>query len=76
MCDYSLMSIPNRLAVAGEDLVTHRFLEGTVGMAPAVDLQTRKERRQAQRSGIWAKLKEFSVLRIQSRPFACRPEPG
>jgi hypothetical protein len=25
MCDYSLMAIPNRLAVSGEELVIHRF---------------------------------------------------
>ena len=33
MCDYSLMSIPNRLAVAGEELVTHRFHSGSLGLA-------------------------------------------
>ena len=30
MCDYSLMAIPNRLAVSGEDLVVHRFEAGSV----------------------------------------------
>jgi hypothetical protein len=33
MCDYSLMSIPNRLAVTGEELVTHRFQSGSLGLA-------------------------------------------
>jgi hypothetical protein len=33
MCDYSLMSVPNRLAVAGEELVTHRFQSGSIGLA-------------------------------------------
>jgi len=31
MCDYSLMSIPNRLAVEGENLIAHRFTTGTMG---------------------------------------------
>jgi hypothetical protein len=28
MCDYSLEGLPNRLAVRGEQLVTHRFVTG------------------------------------------------
>jgi hypothetical protein len=28
MCDYSLMAIPNRLAVFGEELVVHKFEHG------------------------------------------------
>ena len=35
MCDYSLAHFPNRLAVAGEELVVHRFNTGTLGLAPA-----------------------------------------
>lgn len=31
MCDYSLVHFPNRLAVAGEELIIHRFPSGTVG---------------------------------------------
>ena len=33
MCDYSLAGIPNRLAVAGETLVVHRFSTGALGLA-------------------------------------------
>ena len=33
MCDYSLMSVPNRLAKEGEELVVHRFHTGSVGLA-------------------------------------------
>ena len=33
MCDYSLMAVPNRLAQEGEDLVTHRFPTGSLGLA-------------------------------------------
>lgn len=39
MCDYSLMSVQNRLAVSGEGLVVHRFEQGTIGLASALDLQ-------------------------------------
>lgn len=33
MCDYSLMSVPNRLAKEGEELVVHRFQTGDTGLA-------------------------------------------
>ena len=39
MCDYSLMGVPNRLACAGEELVTHRFHTGTMGLISRVDLR-------------------------------------
>ena len=32
MCDYSLASIPNRLAVEGEQLVAYRFFTGSIGL--------------------------------------------
>jgi hypothetical protein len=32
MCDYSLASIPNRLAVEGEQLVAYRFSMGSMGL--------------------------------------------
>lgn len=35
MCEYSLASFPNRLAVEGERLRVHRFACDTIGMAPA-----------------------------------------
>jgi len=40
MCDYSLMSLPNRLAVCGEELVVHRFELGVIGLMSASELQT------------------------------------
>ena len=39
MCDYSLMGVPNRLACTGEELVTHRFHTGTMGLISRADLQ-------------------------------------
>jgi hypothetical protein len=38
MCDYSLHTSPNRLAVDGEDLVVHRFAAGSLGLASPADL--------------------------------------
>jgi hypothetical protein len=59
MCDYSLMSIPNRVAVSGDDLVVHRFEAGSVGLASAFDLRRGLEQRKAQSHGFWSKLNEF-----------------
>jgi hypothetical protein len=63
MCDYSLMSIPNRLAAAGEELVTHRFHTGSLGLAAP----------EPKPAGFWAALKRsFSP---QVTPAVCIP-PG
>jgi hypothetical protein len=39
MCDYSLMSFPNRLAAEGEELVVHRFRSGAQGLVSRSDLR-------------------------------------
>lgn len=60
MYDYSLMAIPNRLAVSGEELVIHRFEAGAVaGLASPCDLRKRQEHRRVQNHGLWQKLREF-----------------
>jgi hypothetical protein len=38
MCDYSLHTFPNRLAVDGEELVVHRFGGASLGLASATDV--------------------------------------
>jgi len=38
MCDYSLMTFPNRLANEGETLVTHKFSTGSIGFVSPMDL--------------------------------------
>ena len=77
MCDYSLMAIPNRLAVSGEDLVVHRFEAGSVvGLASACDLQKRREYRKLQPHGFWPRLKElFDPPMAPAIPAVCIP-PG
>lgn len=54
MCDYSLMSIPNRLAVRGEELVAHRFRTGTMGFASPSDLQRSAVPPEALSNGLWS----------------------
>ena len=40
MCDYSLHAVPNRLAVEGETLITHRFQTYTIGLASAAEIES------------------------------------
>lgn len=49
MCDYSLMSIPNRLARESEELVVERFSTGSMGFASP----------STQCRGWWERLKDF-----------------
>lgn len=39
MCDYSLMHLPNRLAADGEVLMTHKFPNGSIGLATPAEVQ-------------------------------------
>ena len=43
MCDYSLMALPNRLAVCGEELVLHKFEFGSIGLVSEPDLRRAKD---------------------------------
>lgn len=78
MCDYSLCGIPNRLAVEGEELVVHRFLTGSMGLASVGDLQVCKRLREAApRKTFWESVKSFFEGPDQSAaaPAVCIP-PG
>jgi hypothetical protein len=59
MCDYSLMAVPNRLAHEGEELVTHRFPTGSLGMASPADVHAATAPRRAERQSIWQKIRAF-----------------
>lgn len=73
---YSLMAIPNRLAVSGDELVVHRFEAGSVGLASAFDLRRRQECRKIQYHGFWPTIKAFfNPPDAQSIPAVCIP-PG
>ena len=76
MCDYSLMAIPNRLAMSREELVIHRFEAGSVGLASAIDLKRRQECRKVQSRGFWPAIKAFfDPTDAQPIPAVCVP-PG
>jgi hypothetical protein len=76
MCDYSLMAIPNRLAVPGEELIVHRFEAGSIGLASAFDLRRIQECRKAQFRGVWPTIKAFFIPSdSRSIPAVCIP-PG
>jgi hypothetical protein len=59
MCDYSLLAIPNRLAVEGEPLVVHRFQTGAMGLAPAAEIAAPATELHVptRREGWWSALK-------------------
>ena len=59
MCDYSLMAVPNRLAQEGEELVTHRFPTGSLGMASPADVRAAIAPYQPGRQTIWQKIRAF-----------------
>ena len=76
MCDYSLMTLPNRLAIFGEELVVHRFESGVVGLASVSDVSKPEENLKTQPSTFFSKLMKFVwPPRSQCCPAVCVP-PG
>ena len=61
MCDYSLMSIPNRLAVEGEDVVTYRFHSGSIGFASESDVRRMAGSNDPRARGFWLSLRSYST---------------
>jgi hypothetical protein len=59
MCDYSLMAVPNRLAREGEELVTHRFPTGSLGLASPDDLRRATTCSPRVKKTLWSALKDF-----------------
>jgi hypothetical protein len=59
MCDYSLHTYPNRLAVDGEDLVVHRFGAGSLGLASPADLAPVISAGNNADGGWWPRLKAW-----------------
>jgi hypothetical protein len=78
MCDYSLQGLPNRLAVAGEQLVTHRFPTGSIGMASPLDLAASENPSGGEEHrGFWSVIKSWFDPRLEMDRVAavCIP-PG
>jgi len=72
MCDYSVMMVPKRLAIEGEELVTHRFQSGSIGLVSCFDYDTWSNKRA---TSIWQKLKAFCSFGSEPTPVVCIP-PG
>jgi len=53
------MAVPNRLAHEGEELITHRFPTGSLGMASPLDVRAATAPSPAQRQTIWQKIRAF-----------------
>ena len=74
MCDYSLYEFPNRLAREGEELVTYRFLSGSLGLVSPVELENARSRESAQDkpsgSRLWEAASNHFDLLSRSRPRA------
>jgi hypothetical protein len=76
MCDYSLMSVPNRLAVEGEELVTHRFSTGSMGLASPSGMPGASDSIVAQPKNFWSRLKDaFTLPKAECELAVCIP-PG
>lgn len=72
MCDYSLMSLPNRLAAEGEELVVHRFPTGSIGFTSVADLDREAASRQTR--SFWQRLKDnLAYSERCSLPAVCIP---
>ena len=73
MCDYSLMMVPNRLALEGEELAAHRFQSGTTGFVSCSDFEIwRAERRS---KSLWRRLTACFSSAGDPTPVVCIP-PG
>jgi len=78
MCDYSLEAFPNRLAVRGERLVTHRFRSGSIGMASPSDISAAaRTKLESEPRGWWAAVKCWlsPQTELDNIPAVCIP-PG
>jgi hypothetical protein len=79
MCDYSLQGLPNRLAVEGEQLITHRFRTGSMGLATPTDIAAANcpKPQAGCRRPWWSVLKQWldPEMQLDQVPAVCIP-PG
>jgi hypothetical protein len=71
MCDYSLMMVPNRLAAEGEELVSHRFRSGSVGLVSCADYSAWNAECKA--SGWWKWFRGMMAAEDSPKPVVCIP---
>src|SRR5258708_9584557 len=77
MCECSMMSMPNRVAVEGEDLVTYRFHSGSIGFACESDVGRMAGSNDPRARGHWLSPKSYSTNSPLAEPVCavCVP-PG
>ncbi len=78
MCDYSLHSIRNRLAVEGEQLVVHRFPTSSLGLASVADVPSHREGKPDYKSlpEIWAAFRNWLTSCLEKPSCAVCIPPG
>jgi len=74
MCDYSLMSVPNRLATEGEELIAYRFPTGSLGLASPAEVN--RPPAPVARKSFWVMVKEFFQPTAQDPVCAVCIPPG
>jgi hypothetical protein len=77
MCDYSLMTFPNRLANEGEILVTHKFSTGSIGFVSREELDSHPPLAPCAPVGLWSRAKAWLLPQPtrSALPAVCIP-PG
>jgi hypothetical protein len=73
MCDYSLMMVPNRLAIEGEELVAHKFQSGTTGFVSCSDFDIWQAVRRSK--SLWQRLTACFSSAADPTTVVCIP-PG
>lgn len=76
MCDYSLMSFPNRLARPGEELVVHRFACGALGLACPVALRDDSNPLMSRLRTVWSDFWAIPTRREPESVVAVCVPPG
>jgi hypothetical protein len=70
------MNVPNRLAREGEELVSHRFPTGSLGLASPCDLRRIADAPSPARRSFWQTLRDFfNPPKTEPVPAVCIP-PG
>lgn len=66
MCDYSLMTIPQRLAIEGEELIAHWFESSALGLVPRTDYECWSDVKK-----VWEKVKALLLADCEPGPVVC-----
>lgn len=74
MCDYSLMSFPNRLARDGEELVIYQFACGAKGLTTPMNEQEAGNSRKPERRNVWQSFWNSLVRSSDSAVAVCIPD--